>query len=96
MATHAQIANDMAAHASYWDRRDKYMARACRDAATLLRVFLDGGSADGRTLAGCIFRLQKLAGNRSLDRVQAVPDFDRAVAALRSVRKHAKEPSTDG
>lgn len=57
MASHAEIANDLAAQASFWTRRDDDVARLCRDSARLIRALLDGQAVDGRTYAGVHARL---------------------------------------
>lgn len=57
MASPAQIANDLAAQATFWTRRDGDVARVCRDAARLIRAMLAGQPVDGRTYAGVQARL---------------------------------------
>lgn len=58
MATPAQIANDMAAQAAYWHRRDDATSDACRDCAFVIRKFLSGQLVDGRTFHGLQSRLE--------------------------------------
>lgn len=52
MAAPAQVASDMAAHATYWEKRDLGIERLCRDAARVIRLSLSGERVDGRTWAG--------------------------------------------
>ena len=87
MATPAQIANDMAAHAAWWNGRDSNVARACRDAARVLRMLLAGERVDGRTWGGLHHRLLTLA--RPGSELRAYPDFDRARMTLEALRREA-------
>lgn len=61
-ATPAQIANDLAAQAAFFDRRDDRVAKACRDAARMIRQHLAGEAIDGRTWGGLHTRLLDLTG----------------------------------
>ncbi|MEM9764771.1 MAG: hypothetical protein AAF968_20080, partial [Pseudomonadota bacterium] len=80
MATPAEVANDMAAHATYWEKRDKKIAAACRDAARLMQTMLSGQYPDGRTFSGVYGRLLRLEHHS--ERYQAYPNFGRARQAL--------------
>lgn len=84
MATPAQVANDMTAHANYWDGRDKRIARACRDAARIIRALNAGERVDGRAVSGIWGRLLDQA--RPNSQIQGYPDFDRARATLEALR----------
>ncbi len=59
-ATPAQVANDLAAQAKYWDRRDDAVSRACRDCARVIRSLLAGNPVDGCTYHGLYGRLLNL------------------------------------
>lgn len=59
-ATPAQIANDLAAQAQFWQRRDDHAARACRDCSRLIRAMIAGEAVDGRTYHGLYGRLMNL------------------------------------
>lgn len=59
-ATPAQVANDLAAQAKYWDRRDDHVSRACHQCARLIRAMLAGDPVDGRTYGGLHGRLLEL------------------------------------
>lgn len=87
MATPAQVANDMAAHAVYWDKRDRVLERLCRDAACVIRVMLAGKSVDGRTYGGLHRRL--LARARDESGIQGYPDFTRARLTIEQLRREA-------
>lgn len=84
MATPAQVANDMAAHARYWAGRDKVIASTCTVAAQVIFRFVEGGSVDGRTYAGIHRRLLKLEGSKYP--WQGFPDFQRARLTLERLR----------
>ena len=59
-ATPAQIANDLEAQARFFAKRDDRVARACRDAARMIRQHLAGEAVDGRTWGGLHTRLLDL------------------------------------
>lgn len=59
-ATPAQIANDLTAQAAYFAKRDDRVARACTDAARMIRQHLAGDPVDGRTWGGLHARLMDL------------------------------------
>ncbi len=80
MVSAAEVANDMAAHAAYWEKRNKVVAKACRDAAHLIRGMLNGQYPDGLTYGGIWGRLLNLE-NRGLH-YQGYPNFTRARQAL--------------
>ncbi|PID95869.1 MAG: hypothetical protein CSA85_00155 [Alphaproteobacteria bacterium] len=84
MASAAEVANDMAAHAAYWDKRDKNIARACRDAAHQIRGMLSGEHPDGRTYSGLFGRLLRLENPRS--HYQVYPNFTRARLVLHELK----------
>lgn len=54
-ATPAEVANDLAAQATYFAKRDDDIARLCRDAARLIRGLTGGQQADGLAF-GPIYR----------------------------------------
>ena len=94
MATPAQIANDMAAHAQYWAKRDKNIERACRDAARVIRALLAGEQVDGRTYYGVQKRLMDRArwqGDYAVA-IGGYPDFDRARICMERLRGEAAQP----
>jgi len=92
MATPAQIANDMAAHAEYWAKRDKNIERACRDAARVIRAFLAGEQVDGRTFGGVQKRLMDRARGQGdcAVAISGYPDFDRARTCMECLRMEVK------
>lgn len=59
-ASHAQVANDLAAWAAFWAKRDDDVAWACRDCARAIRAMLAGEQIDGRTYFGLRRRLLNL------------------------------------
>lgn len=59
-ATPAQIANDLEAQARFFAKRDDRVARACRDAARMIRRLLVNEQVDGRTWGGLHTRLLDL------------------------------------
>lgn len=86
MASPAEIANDMAAQAAYWVRRDKKVGRACLDAARVIRAFLSGEQVDGRTYYGLHGRLLDLEMRPS----RIIPNFTRARLALEALHREAQ------
>ncbi|SDW75974.1 hypothetical protein SAMN04488041_103160 [Sulfitobacter pontiacus] len=89
MATPAEIANDMAAHADYWQKRDRKTFETCNDAARVIRMFLGGQNVDGRTYYGLHRRLLDLTSRYSAGRVAGAPNFDRALRILHQLRAEA-------
>lgn len=87
MASPAQVANDMAAHAAWWSRRDAEICRACQDAARVIRAYLAGQAVDGRTYFGLHGRLTRLSSRNGL---RGYPNFFRAQATLEALRREAR------
>lgn len=89
--TPAQIVNDMVAHAAYWQKRDRYVARTCEIAAMVIRGFLDGAPVDGRTFNGLHVRVLNLtgAGRGRLSGYQGAPNLGRAMACAFELRNAA-------
>lgn len=69
-ATPAQVANDLDAQAAYFLKRDDDIARACRDAARMIRQHLAGEVVDGHTWGALHTRLLNQIG-RYHDRPEA-------------------------
>ena len=86
MASPAEVANDMAAHARYWDGRDREVASTCRQAANLIRAFLNGDRVDGRSYHGLHKRLLRLDLREN---TQGYPNFQRARLTLEELRRRA-------
>lgn len=91
MASPAEIANDMAAQATYWHRRDGKIEAACRDAARNIRAFLSNDQVDGRTYYGLHRRLLDLEVRAARSSVR-FPDFTRARNALEALHREAQRP----
>lgn len=93
MASPAQIANDMEAQAAYWTRRHPFdLADACRDAARIIRRFLDNETVDGRTVAGIIGRLERFAGQLGGGYHGMIEEsLYRAVHAIRTLQQEARD-----
>ncbi|WP_172430446.1 hypothetical protein [Mameliella alba] len=80
----------MDAHARFWAKRDRDIERACREAARMIRAYLDGEQVDGRSYGGLHRRLLRL-GSGSPDRIiMGYPDFDRARDVLHQLRAEAR------
>ncbi|MGR3822203.1 MAG: hypothetical protein ACU0A5_06490 [Salipiger marinus] len=90
MATHAEIANDMAAQARYWQGRDLLVERACRDAAHMLRSFIEGKRVDGRTYGGLCRRLLNLELSKRHKQPDLSFKLDRARLALEALNCRAR------
>lgn len=89
MAHPAEIANDMAAHAVYWAKRDAEIARACRDAARIIRAFLNRERVDGRSWGGLHRRLLALDRTPPDCHVKGYPEFTRARLCLERLKREA-------
>lgn len=89
-ATPAQIANDMAAHAIYWDKRDRQIAKVCSDAAAQIRALQAGEHVDGRSWGGLHRRLLKFEQQECPRRYQGFPQFCRARLCLEKLRREAR------
>ncbi len=91
MASPAEVANDMTAHAKYWQKRDNRIFAACHDSARLIRMHSDGKEIDGRTWGGLHRRLLDLTSNSTAIRLQGTPNFDRALQTLYALRSKASQ-----
>jgi hypothetical protein len=89
MATPAQIANDMAAHAAFWAKRDVDIERLCRDLARVIRAYLAGEAVDGRTYYGIQRRCLAREGRERDFYVKGYPDFTRARCVMERLRAEA-------
>ena len=56
-ATPAEVANDLAAQAKFFVKRDDEIARLCQDCARLIRASVAGEVIDLRALGECLDRL---------------------------------------
>lgn len=90
MATPGQVANDMAAHAAFWAKRDRGVERACRDAERAIRTLIEGRRLDGRTYYGLDRRLRDLEMSWMAEECRGFPDFGRARETLRKLFGEAK------
>lgn len=90
MASPAQIANDMSAHAEFWAKRDRDIERACRDAARVIRALLTGEHVDGRTYGGLHRRLLDRERLQPDWHVKGYPDFVRARLCMERLRREAQ------
>ena len=91
MATPAEIANDMAVQARYWQGRDESfgVALACRDAARIIRAYLAGERVDGRTYGGLQRRLLNLEALSFCRRYYIHENLTRARLALEELKRKA-------
>lgn len=90
MASPAEIANDMDAHAIYWAKRDSVLERNCRDAARAIRDLLAGKRLDGRFWNGLHHRL--LDAERKGAGIRGYPDFTRARTTIECLLAEARKP----
>ena len=86
-ATPAQIANDMAAHGAYWEKRDSKISRTCRQAAAVIRLLLNGEHLDGRTWAGLHRRLLDLGSPNRGANIKGYPDLTRARLCIERLKR---------
>ncbi|MET4128387.1 hypothetical protein [Roseovarius sp. MBR-6] len=89
MATPAQIANDMAAHAACWAKRDRNIGHLCRDLARVIRAYLAGEAVDGRTYYGIQRRCLAYEGQEKDFLVKGYPDIIRARCVMERLRAEA-------
>ncbi|MGK7660664.1 MULTISPECIES: hypothetical protein [unclassified Marinovum] len=89
MATPAQVANDMAAQAKFWEKRDKRIEAACHDAARVIRDYLNNNPVDGRTYGGLHRRLLDLSQSRRHASFGIADNLDRASRALQTLHAAA-------
>lgn len=86
-ATPAQIANDLEAQARFFAKRDDYVARACQDAALMIRRHIAGEAVDGRTWGGLHQRLLSLTQRRGLHAgTQVERSLDRGLQCIMAFR----------
>ena len=91
MASAAEIANDMSAHAVYWQKRDRRIFQACNETARVIRMYLDEKQVDGRTFGLLHRRLLDLTLSSTTERFMAAPNFDRALQTLFALRAQVSE-----
>lgn len=91
MATPAQVANDMAARATFWRGRDADVHRACAQAASEIRSLVAGREVDGRTVSGLCARLAGLQGRYLHDGTGLAAAMERARFTLRGLKWGAPE-----
>ncbi len=86
-ATPAQVANDLEAQATYFQKRDDDIARVCRDTARMIRQHLASEPVDGRTWGGLHTRLLNQIGRyHSQPDVQIARSMTRGLEALYQLR----------
>lgn len=87
-ASPAQVANDLDAQAAYFAKSEADIARACRDAARMIRQFQRGEPVDGRTYYGLHKRLSDLDYRfRARPDTQIAKSIGRGLTTLEAVRK---------
>ena len=86
-ATPAQIPNDLEAQAAFFAKRDDRVARACRDAARMIRQLLAGEMVDGRTWGGLhARRTDPTVGSRRYAGTQIDKSMNRGLQCLYELR----------
>ncbi len=90
MASPAEIANDMAAQAAFWQKRDKHVHRACDDAARMIRAYMVGERVDGRTYGGLHKRLLDLTTSRRYAHFGITDNLDRALRTIQILDREAR------
>lgn len=86
MTAPALIANDMAAHALYWAKRDKRLERLCADSAALIRAMLARERIDGRRYHGVWRRLLDSERTYNSGFVRGFPNFGRARSCIENLK----------
>jgi hypothetical protein len=90
--TPAQVANDLAAQAQFWAKRDRDIALLCADAARVIRAYQAGEKVDGRTRARLYGRLldrETCAGRGVWGGAQLQTSLMRGRLALERVSREA-------
>ncbi|MDK3072753.1 hypothetical protein QO034_06495 [Sedimentitalea sp. JM2-8] len=90
MASPAEIANDMAAQAVFWQKRDKNIHRACDDAARMIRAFMAEERVDGRAYHGLHRRLFDLSVSRRWAHYGINDHLDRALRTIQILNREAR------
>lgn len=89
-ATPAQVANDLEAQATFWRKRDDDIAKACLDAAHMIRLLLARRPVDGRSWTGLHRRLLNLMSFGPHDaRSGANRSLQRGLDTLTAMRREA-------
>lgn len=79
----AQVANDLAAQATFYEKRDQRIANACRDCARVIRALLAKNLVDGRTYGGLHGRLIDLTlQHRNRAESQIATSLNRGLVTL--------------
>jgi hypothetical protein len=85
--TPAQVANDLAAQATFFAKRDDNIAGLCRDSLWLIRALIGGQAVDERFHARVIFRLQRWNSRpRAAVPSQIDKSLDRALVTLTELK----------
>lgn len=88
MASPAEVANDLTAHANFYAGRDVQVERACRDTAQMIRKHLAGDQVDGRTWGGLHTRLLDLLSRYSSAGLPSIGfSLDRGLQTLYELRR---------
>lgn len=90
----AQVANDLAAQARFWEKRDRDIHALCTDAARVIRAYLAGERVDGRTRSGVYGRLldrETRAGRGLIGSEQLQASLTRGRLTLERVSRVAVE-----
>lgn len=90
-ASPAQVANDLAAQADFYARRDNRIADACRDCARIIRALLAKELVDGRTYSGLYGRLLDLTlQHRNRAETQIATSLHRGLVTLTTLRSESR------
>ena len=86
-ATPAQVANDLAAQATFFAKRDDNIASLCRDSARLIRALIGGQAVADLTYARVIWRLEDYTFRpRAAVPSQIDKSLDRALVTLTELK----------
>ncbi|MCA3488690.1 MAG: hypothetical protein IOD05_19885 [Rhodobacter sp.] len=86
-ATPAQVANDLAAQATFFAKRDDNIACLCRDSLWLIRALIGGQAVDERFHARVILRLEDYTFRpRAAAPSQIDKSLDRALVTLKALK----------
>lgn len=86
-ATPAQVANDLAAQATFFAKRDDGIVHLCRHSALLIRALIGGQAVDEGLYESVIFRLQRWNSRpRAAVPSQIDKSLDRALVTLTELK----------
>jgi hypothetical protein len=91
-ATPAEVANDLAANAAFFQKRDEPTAQACRDCARMIRAVLAGETVDGHSYGLLHGRLLELCDRYRRSGAHIGVSLSRGMAVMTDLWREKGEP----